>query len=73
MTDPKPEQPIKVITGSFALSDQALNEAREIRRAWDELEWIATHYKLATPEQRAKLGRFNEAAKRREDEDDEME
>ena len=38
-----------------------LEESRSIRAAYAELEWIATHWDEATPEQRARFEAFSEA------------
>jgi hypothetical protein len=51
------ETPIRVVSGYVRVSEQRLAELRRDNEAWRELEWIATHYDEATPDQRLRLDR----------------
>ncbi len=62
MTDPYLSKPIRTISGTVTISQQLYDQTVKAEREFTELEWIATHYSEATPEQQARFDRFQAAA-----------
>lgn len=56
------------VAGHITVTPQMLEDLKRLEAAWEELEWTATHYDEATPEQRARFDAFSEAVDRLEGE-----
>lgn len=54
--------------GSITISNQLYEQTLRAERAWRELEWVGFHYDQASPEQRARFDRVQEAIASREEE-----